>query len=224
MALATTSPARSTPPSTRDRADLTAARAKIHANPELRFEETKAGGLDRRARRRARAIAVERGVGGMPTAFRARAGAAAGPRVAILAEYDALPGDRPRLRAQPDRRRRAGRVPRRGARRREGSAGEVVLLGTPAEEGGGGKIRLLEAGAFDGRRRGDDVPPLRPRPPRAPRARVALARPSTSTARRPTPPRRRTTAAARSPPAWTRSASSTGSACTSATACACTAS
>ena len=34
---------------------------------------------------------VERGVAGLPTAFRARAGSGA-PRVAILAEYDALPG------------------------------------------------------------------------------------------------------------------------------------
>ena len=60
------------------------------------------------------------------------------------------PGDWPRLRAQPHRRRRARRLPRarRGSATR--SSGTVELVGTPAEEGGGGKIRLLEAGVFDG--------------------------------------------------------------------------
>src|SRR5262245_36463595 len=36
-------------------------------------------------------LAVERGIGNVPTAFRARAGNGKGPRVGILAEYDALP-------------------------------------------------------------------------------------------------------------------------------------
>lgn len=30
------------------------------------------------------------------------------------------------------------------------AGGRLVVLGTPAEEGGGGKVRLIEAGAFDG--------------------------------------------------------------------------
>src|SRR5258705_2154507 len=64
---------------------------QIHANPELCFEEHKAAGwladfLDRQG------AAVERGVGGLPTAFRATiAGAGPGPTIAIMAEYDALP-------------------------------------------------------------------------------------------------------------------------------------
>ena len=65
---------------------------EIHANPELCFKEEKAHGwltefLEKRGLR------VERGVGGVPTAFRAIVpGTGRGPRVAIMAEYDALPG------------------------------------------------------------------------------------------------------------------------------------
>src|SRR5215510_10103498 len=64
---------------------------RIHANPELCYKEEKAAGwltefLEKRGCR------VERGVGGLPTAFRAevRSGRP-GPTLAILAEYDALP-------------------------------------------------------------------------------------------------------------------------------------
>jgi amidohydrolase len=130
----------------RERAALAKLARDIHARPELRFEEHEA----------ARAIAdylervgfsVERGVGGMPTAFRARAGKSGGPRVAVLAEYDAL----------PDIGHACGHnlIAAAGVGAFVGAAavaeragGEVVLLGTPAEEGGGGKIKLIEAGAF----------------------------------------------------------------------------
>jgi metal-dependent amidase/aminoacylase/carboxypeptidase family protein len=62
---------------------------RIHAHPELRFEEHRAAGWITDALT-ARGHAVERPLGGLPTALRARAGD--GPvRVAILAEYDALP-------------------------------------------------------------------------------------------------------------------------------------
>src|SRR5688572_4286288 len=63
---------------------------RIHASPELRFEEHRASAWLAEAVER-EGIQVERGVGGLPTAFRARAGTGSGPRVAILAEYDALP-------------------------------------------------------------------------------------------------------------------------------------
>src|SRR5215510_8247246 len=64
---------------------------RIHANPELAYKEEKAAAwltefLEKRGCR------VERGVGGVPTAFRAEVpGSGAGPTLAILAEYDALP-------------------------------------------------------------------------------------------------------------------------------------
>jgi amidohydrolase len=121
---------------------------RIHANPELRFEEHKASAwLGEFVA--GRGYRVERGIGGMPTALRARAGDGKGPRIAILAEYDALPGvghacghnliAAGAVGAFVAAAAVAGKV-----------GGEVVLLGTPAEEGGGGKIEMIKAGAFDG--------------------------------------------------------------------------
>jgi len=132
----------------RDLAPLLAEIAdRIHDHPELRFEEHRASGWLAEEAERAGAR-VERGVGDLPTAFRATVGA--GPaRVAVLAEYDALPevghacghnliaagglGAFLALARQADR-----------------LDGTVLLVGTPAEEGGGGKIKLLEAGVLDG--------------------------------------------------------------------------
>jgi amidohydrolase len=120
----------------------------IHAHPELCYEERFAADLLAGELEHA-GHAVERGAGGVATAFRARFGAPGGPRVAILAEYDALPAighacghnliAAGALGAALALGRVAGALP-----------GEVVVLGTPAEEGGGGKIRLIEAGLFDG--------------------------------------------------------------------------
>ena len=63
---------------------------RIHATPELCFKEEQAQAwlTEFLAKHGAR---VERGVGGLPTAFLARVGNGQGPKVAILAEYDALP-------------------------------------------------------------------------------------------------------------------------------------
>ncbi|WP_277049552.1 M20/M25/M40 family metallo-hydrolase [Ruania albidiflava] len=64
----------------------------LYAHPELGYREfyaleAFAAALDRAG------IPVERGVGGIPTAFTAQLGSrTAGPQVAITAEYDALPG------------------------------------------------------------------------------------------------------------------------------------
>ena len=121
---------------------------KLHANPELRFEEHRAaawiGDLVE-----ARGFTVERGIAGMPTSFRARSGKSGGPKVAILAEYDALP--------------EIGHACGHNliaasavgaffaiAKVAEKLGGEAILLGTPAEEGGGGKIKLIDDGAFEG--------------------------------------------------------------------------
>src|SRR5262245_60836543 len=119
----------------------------IHARPELCYEERFAADLLARELE-ADGLEVERGVGGVETALRARIGRGGGPRVAILAEYDALPeiGH-----ACGHNLIAAGALGAALALRRAGELpGEVVFLGTPAEEGGGGKIRLIEAGAFDG--------------------------------------------------------------------------
>jgi amidohydrolase len=89
---------------------------------------------------------VERGTGGLPTAFRARIGSGS-PRIAVLAEYDALPeiGH-----ACGHNLIAAGAV---GAFVALSSIaaelpGTVEIIGTPAEEGGAGKVRLLEAKVF----------------------------------------------------------------------------
>jgi amidohydrolase len=122
---------------------------RIHDHPELAFEEEKAHGwltdfLEKHGTR------VERGVGGLPTAFRATiSGRGAGPTVAILCEYDALPGighacghnviATAGAGAGAALARALGTLP---------FAGRVQIIGTPAEEGGAGKVRLLEAGVF----------------------------------------------------------------------------
>lgn len=122
--------------------------AKIHAHPELRFEERQAAAWLAEAIERS-GLEVERGTGGMPTAFRARVGRGEGPTVAILAEYDALPeiGH-----ACGHNLIAAGALGAFLALARQGDeiGGTAILLGTPAEEGGGGKIKLLQAGAFEG--------------------------------------------------------------------------
>ncbi|HEY8208804.1 MAG TPA: amidohydrolase [Myxococcaceae bacterium] len=121
---------------------------RIHEHPELRFQEHQAAAW-LSAAVEAAGVQVERGVGGMETAFRARIGKPGGARVAILAEYDALPNVG---HACGHNLIAAGAV---GAflglaSVRDELPGEVLLLGTPAEEGGGGKIKLIGAGAFEG--------------------------------------------------------------------------
>ncbi len=131
-------------------ADLLALSRRIHANPELRFEEHKASAWIAEFLT-ARGHQVERGVAGMPTALRARAGQGE-PRAAILAEYDALPGVGHACGHNLIAAGAAGAfvAAARAAASLGASAGEVVFLGTPAEEGGGGKIEMVKAGVFDG--------------------------------------------------------------------------
>jgi len=120
----------------------------IHANPELRFEEHKAAKwiADLAS---SRGHAVERNVAGLSTALLAKAGKKGGSRIAILAEYDALPeiGH-----ACGHNLIAAGAVGAflAVAKVAEEIGGEVVLFGTPAEEGGGGKIKMIDAGVFEG--------------------------------------------------------------------------
>lgn len=127
--------------------DLVALSRLIHANPELRFEEHKAAAWlgDFVA---ARGHSVDRGVAGMPTAFRAKAGSG-GPRVAILAEYDALPGVGHACGHNLIATAAVGAFVAAATVAKD-VGGEVVLLGTPAEEGGGGKIAMIQAGTFEG--------------------------------------------------------------------------
>jgi amidohydrolase len=121
---------------------------KIHANPELSFREHQACSWLREAAR-LDGVTVEEGTGGLATAFRARIGSGTGPKVAILAEYDALPHIGHACGHNLIAAGALGAFLALHSVRRD-LAGTVELIGTPAEEGGGGKIALLEAGVFQG--------------------------------------------------------------------------
>jgi amidohydrolase len=120
---------------------------QIHARPELCFEERFAHDLltgviagD--------GLEVERHAYGLDTAFDARAGVD-GPTVAVLCEYDALPGIGHACGHNIIAAAGLGAGLATAALADE-VGGRVALLGTPAEEGGGGKQYMVEAGAFDG--------------------------------------------------------------------------
>ena len=85
----------------------------------------------------------------MPTAFTASIkGDSKGPVIALLAEYDALPGIGHacghNLIAMTNIGAFLGFLALKG-----NFPGEIKLIGTPAEEGGGGKISLLDKNIFD---------------------------------------------------------------------------
>jgi amidohydrolase len=127
---------------------LTDLSHRIHANPELGFEEQQACAwlaemLD------AEGFSVETGACELPTAFIARAGS--GPlHIGICAEYDCLP----EIGHACGHNLIAAMAVGAGiaaARVADDVGLSVTLLGTPAEEVGnaGGKILMLERGAFD---------------------------------------------------------------------------
>lgn len=108
---------------------------------------------------------IETGIAGIPTAFVASAGDG-GPVIALLAEFDALPGITQT--ASPVREEIPGK---RGGHacghhlfgtaslsaaiaikqwlQETGTPGTIRLYGTPAEEGGSGKVYMVRAGLFD---------------------------------------------------------------------------
>ena len=117
----------------------------IHDNPELGFEEEKASAWLANYLEGS-GFHVERGIAGLATAFRATYGQGS-PRIALLAEYDALP--------------KIGHgcghniigVSAVGAAVAskfiiDQLGGSIVAMGTPGEEGLGGKIDMVKAGAF----------------------------------------------------------------------------
>lgn len=121
---------------------------QIHANPELGLEEHKAckwqiGLLEKYG------FTVEQPYCGMETAYRATyTGKKPGPRIAMLSEYDALPGlghaCGHNLIAMIGV--GAGLLMREAA---DEIGGEICVIGTPAEETKGGKVVIADAGGFD---------------------------------------------------------------------------
>jgi amidohydrolase len=126
---------------------IVAASRSIHAHPEVAFQERHASALLAGEPERG-GFAVSRGVAGLETAFRAElAGAAPGPTVAVLAEYDALPeighGCGHNVIGAAAMGAGLALVATAGA-----FAGRVLVIGTPAEERVGGKVLLGEASVF----------------------------------------------------------------------------
>ena len=70
---------------------LVALSRRIHDHPELSFEERRASQWIAEFVEEVGKVPVERPFGRMETAFCARVGTGRGPKVALLAEYDALP-------------------------------------------------------------------------------------------------------------------------------------
>jgi amidohydrolase len=127
--------------------DLEHLSRTIHDHPELAYQEVKAAGWlsDFLARQ---GFAVERGVAGVETAFRATVETGPGPTVAILCEYDALPGIGHACGHNVIATSGAGAGAALAAVRDALPPGRVQVIGTPAEEGGGGKVRLIQGGVF----------------------------------------------------------------------------
>lgn len=120
---------------------------RIHANPELAFQETQAcAWLTEYLGKNG--FEVTAGIAGLPTAFRATAGRGS-PNVAVLAEYDALPGIGHGCGHNIIATTAAGAgIGVRGVIDELG--GSVHVIGTPAEEVYGGKAAMIRAGAFEG--------------------------------------------------------------------------
>jgi len=132
----------------RMREDLVRVSREIHARPELAFEERFASALLVEALRDA-GLEVTEGAYGLPTAFCAEFGASAGPCVAVLAEYDALPGIGHACGHNLIATAGIGAGIALAALGRQ-LPGRVRVLGTPAEEHGCGKELMAREGALVG--------------------------------------------------------------------------
>ncbi len=124
---------------------------RIHADPEPAYEEVHAAAWVGEILAR-HGFEVEAPAGSLSTAVRAvkrgeRGGA--GPRVGILAEYDALPGLGHGCGHNTMAASGVGAAIALASIADE-LPGEIVFLGCPAEERGSGKKQMIEDGLFDG--------------------------------------------------------------------------
>ncbi len=120
---------------------------RIFDDPELCFEEHHAHDLlcDVLAEE---GLEVTRHAHGLDTAFVAEAGTS-GPVVAVICEYDALPGVGHACGHNVIAAAGLG-AGLAAAELADEMGGRLRIVGTPAEEGGGGKVLMLRDGAFDG--------------------------------------------------------------------------
>jgi len=130
--------------------ELLAVSREIHANPELAFQETRAAAL-LVGTARDHGLDVQTGSYGLATAFEAKFGPEGrnpNVNVAVLAEYDALPGIGHACGHNLIATSALGAALALQSLRNE-LPGRVTLLGTPAEEKGGGKELMARKGAFE---------------------------------------------------------------------------
>lgn len=121
----------------------------LYQNPELGLEEVFAVSKLTKILE-SHGFLLEREIAGLPTSFAARAGSK-GPRIAFMAEYDALPG----IGHGCGHNLMAGAALAAGigiknALPPDETGATWIVLGTPAEETIGGKIVMTEAGTFAG--------------------------------------------------------------------------
>ncbi len=132
---------------------------------EVGYQENRSSSLLQAELKKA-GFKVEAGVAGMPTAFVASFTQGSGPVIAILAEYDALPGSAQT--ATAERNAIPGQIAGHACGHNIFGAasataamavkdwmiankvqGTLRVYGTPAEEGGSGKVYMVRAGLFD---------------------------------------------------------------------------
>lgn len=131
---------------------------------EVGYQETRSSAL-LQEQLAAEGFDVEAGVAGIPTAFVASYGSG-GPVLAVLGEFDALPGitQDAVARRSPRPEKAAGHacghnlfgagsaaaaIALRRWLEETGTPGTIRFYGTPAEEGGSGKVYMVRAGLFD---------------------------------------------------------------------------
>ncbi len=120
----------------------------LYEHPEIALEEVE-GSKYLADWLEAEGFQVEREFAGMQTAFKAVKKQGDGPRIAFLAEYDALPGCGHACGHHFIAAMSVGAAAAL-AQVLGDAAGEVAVFGTPAEETGDGKSYLTDQGVFDG--------------------------------------------------------------------------
>ena len=131
---------------------------------EMGYKEEKSADLLQKTLKN-EGFSVETGVAGMPTAFVATYGKGT-PIIAVLGEYDALPGLSQKAVAHKESlgavaghacghhlfgtASAAAAIAMKNYLKETGKSGTIKFYGCPAEEGGSGKVYLTREGMFDG--------------------------------------------------------------------------
>lgn len=137
---------------------------QIWSHPELGYQETQSAALLKQTLKK-EGFAIKEGVADIPTAFIAEYGSGK-PVIAILAEFDALPGisqqavpyASPVVEGAPGHAcghhlfgtaSVAAGISIKNWLKNTKTKGTIRVYGTPAEEGGAGKVYMVRAGLFD---------------------------------------------------------------------------